>query len=384
MGMMAIPWLVLELTDSPSQVALTGIYLMMPLFLLGFFAGGLADRFSKKWLLFGTNALAFLGAVAMALVIVVGTVQPWQAFLYMFISGVTMAMKTPARQSYISELFGAEQLSRAVSLDSVVMTGTWLLGPALGGWLIDFASYRGVFITIVVLSSIGTVLLLFLHSDTARSTTGQDEAKTTVGLPEAARQIWASQTFRAVLIGTVVVTLFGFSYRTLVSVFARDVLGVDSTLYGLMGSASGLGSLIGSLIIASVRVRKPSLLFAAGIALLLVSVLLFSFSSVYPLSLFALFAIGIGSSILTTMQYTIALQSVTPDLRGRATGSLSLVIGFSPLGIYTIGYLAETIGPQSALALMTVTGIILMGLLTLRFPELIGRPPRRREPNGEI
>ena len=384
MGMVAVPWLVLELTDSPTQVALTGICQTIPMFLLGFFAGGLADRFSKKWLLLGTNALASLAALAMALVIAAGMLQAWQAFLYMFISGVTTAMNMPARQSYISELFGAAHLSRAISLDSVVMTGSWMLGPLLGGWLIDRTGYRGVFTAIVALSSLGTGLLVFLESDTERSATSQDESKTAVGLLEAARQIWASQTFRAVLIGTVVVTLFGYSYRNLVPVFARDVLGVDPTLYGLMGSATGLGSLIGSLIIASVRVRRRSALFTTGIALLLVSLLLFSFSSLYPLSLFLLFAVGIGSSILFAMQYTIALQSVTPDLRGRAAGSLSLAIGFAPLGMYLLGYLTETIGPQSALALMTATGLVLMGLLAWHFPELIGRPTHKRETNGGI
>ena len=382
--MVAIPWLVLELTDSPSQVALTGICQTIPMFLLGFFAGGLADRLSKKWLLLGTNALASLAALAMALVIAAGMVQSWQAFLYMFISGVTMAMNMPARQSYISELFGADQLSRAISLDSVVMTGTWMLGPLLGGLLIDLTGYRGVFTATVALSSLGTGLLIFLESDTERSATSQDEAKAAVGLLEAARQIWASQTLQAVLIGTVVVTLFGYSYRNLVPVFARDVLGADPTLYGLMGSATGLGSLIGSLIIASVRVRRHSALFTTGTTLLLVSLLLFSFSSLYPLSLFLLFAVGIGSSILFAMQYTIALQSVTPDLRGRAAGSLSLAIGFAPLGMYLLGYLTETIGPQSALALMTATGLILMVLLAWHFPELIGRPTHRRESNGGI
>ena len=84
------------------------------------------------------------------------------------------------------------------------------------------------------------------------------------------------------------------------------------------------------------------------------------------------------------MQYTIALQSVTPDLSGRAVGSLSLAIGFGPLGMYLLGYLAETIGPPLSLALMTATGLVLMGLLAWRFPELLGRPTRRRETNGEI
>jgi len=384
MGMMAVPWLVLELTDSPSQVALTGIFQTIPMFLLGFFAGGLADRFSKKWLLFGTNALASLAALGMVLVIAAGMIQPWQAFLYVFMSGVTMSINMPARQSYISELFGAAQLPRAISLDSVVMTGTWMLGPALGGWLMELTGYRGVFTAMAALYSLGTGLLIFLGSDTERSTTSKDKVKTAVGLREAARQIWASQTFRAVLIGTVVVTLFGYSYRNLVSVFARDVLGVDASLYGLMGSATGLGSLIGSLIIASVHVRRPGLLFSTGIALLLVSLLLFSFSSLYPLSLFLLFSVGIGSSILFAMQYTIALQSVTPDLSGRVVGSLSLAIGFGPLGMYLLGYLTEAIGPPPALALMTATGLVLMGLLAWRFPELIGRPTHKRETNGGI
>lgn len=154
---------------------------------------------------------------------------------------------------------------------------------------------------------------------------------------------------------------------------ARDVLGVEVALYGVLDGAAGLGALIGSLVIASRQVRRQGTLFSLGAMLMLAAVFFFALSSVYPLSLLLLFSAGVGRSGYSTMMSTIVLQAAPPALRGRMMGAVALGIGAVLLGIFLVGQLAEVIGAQAALALFTGTGFLALNMLRWRFPELRDR-----------
>ena len=178
------------------------------------------------------------------------------------------------------------------------------------------------------------------------------------------RALWASLTI------TVCLNFFGFPYMQMVPVIARDELGVGSTLYGLLGAAAGLGSLVGSLFIASRTVRNQGAVYSLGAILMLAAVFVFAFSSLYPLSILLLVISGVGMSGFATMQPAIALQAVPPQMRGRAMGAVALGIGASPLGMFLVGQMAELWGPRAALALLTGSGFIVLNLLRFALPEL--------------
>ncbi|MBL7183033.1 MAG: MFS transporter [Anaerolineae bacterium] len=367
-----LSWLVLELTDSPSEVALVGVSRLAPMFLLGVVAGSLADRFPKKRVMMGLQTVNLVVSFSMTLVIFARTVQPWHTFVYMFIIGIAWTVDFPVRRSYYSELFEATRLANAMSLESVALTGSSMLGPLLGGSLISLVGYGGTYIVIVAMYLVGFILLLSLRNED-RPRAPLPTGSVTTQLVEGVRMVQANRTIWAVLMVTILMNLLGFSYRQLVPVIARDVLKVGSTLYGVLGAAPGLGSLIGSFVIASRQVRRQVTLFSLGATLVLAALFSFALPSVYLLSLALLLVAGVGISGFGTMQSTIILQAAPPGMRGRAMGVLALAIGVAPLGAFLVGQLAEVIGVQAALALVAGIGFLVLNILRWRFPELHDR-----------
>ena len=126
-------WLVLELTDSPMEVALVGTFRMLPMFVLGLVAGELADRFSKKRLLVIAQMLNVTGAAAMLVLVVTGLVAPWHVYVCTFLIGMAMTTDFPARRGYFAEIFDASRLTNAIAMETAAMMGSFMLGPADGG-----------------------------------------------------------------------------------------------------------------------------------------------------------------------------------------------------------------------------------------------------------
>jgi len=345
---------------------------MAPQFLLGLLAGSLADRFPKKWVMIGLQTVNLVACFSMTLMIFAGAVQSWHTFVYMLIRGTTWTVDFPVRRSYYSEIFETTMLANAMSLESVALTGSSMLGPLLGGSLISLVGYGGTYIVIVAMYLVGFILLLSLRNENGPRVPLPTGSVTT-HLVEAVRMVQANRTIWAVLMVTILMNLFGFSYWQLVPVIARDVLEVGSTLYGVLGAAPGLGSLSGSLVIASRQVRRQVTLFSLGATLVLAALFSFALSPVYLLSLALLLVTGVGMSGFDTMQSTIILQATPLGMSGRAMGVLVLAIGVAPLGTFLVGQLAEVIGPQAALALLTGTGFLVLNMLRWRFPELRDR-----------
>ncbi len=369
MEFVVLSWLVLELTSSPAQVAYVGVSRMAPMFLLGLVAGSVADRFPKKRVLQGTQITNLVVVVGMLLVVSSGGVQPWHAFLASFVTGAAWTVDFAARRSYFAELFQPDELVNAVSLDVAALTGAAMIGPILGGALIPLIDYSGVYTLMLVLYAAGFGLLMMVRPTPAnpRTTSTPSVAGQVV---EAVRMIKTTRALWAALTITVTLNFFGFPYMQMVPVIARDELGVGSTLYGLLGAAAGLGSLAGSLFIASRTVRNQGAVYSLGAVLMVAAVFVFAFSPVYPLSILLLVVSGIGMSGFATMQPAIALQAVPPLMRGRAMGAVALGIGASPLGMFLVGQMAELWGPRVALALLTGAGFIVLNLLRFALPEL--------------
>ena len=372
MEMVVLSWLVLELTDSPSQVALVGVSRMAPMFLLGLIAGSVADRFSKKRLMLITQMINLTVVGAMFLVIARGHVQAWHAFLATFTMGAAWTLDFAARRSYFADLFEPSQLMNAVSLDIAALTGSGMIGPLLGGALIVLIGFDGAYATMFGFYVVGLGLLLFLR---APKKAPHDGPQPSIGsqVVAAVQAIFVNPTLRATLIVTVSLNFFGFPYMQMVPVIARDVLGVGSTLYGVLAAAAGLGSLVGSMVIASRTIRRPGSVYSFGALLMLIAVFAFSFAPGYPIALVALIVAGLGMAGFATMQPAIALQAVPPAMRGRAMGAIALGIGASPLGMLVVGQLAEAFGPRIALALLSGTGFVVLNALRFVLPPLRDR-----------
>jgi predicted MFS family arabinose efflux permease len=287
----------------------------------------------------------------------------------MFIVGINAAVDWSTRRAYYSELFDATQLANAMSLESVAYSGSSMLGPLLGGTITALLGYSGSYIVIFSMYLIG-LILLFSIGNTQAIKAETPKGSGVSQLVSSIKTIRNTPIIWAVLMVTIPMNLFGFSYLNLLSVIARDVLGVGAALYGLLGSAAGMGAVIGALFIASRQIIKRNTLFSISSTLILGILFLFAWSPNYVLSLSLLFISGLAMSGFDTMQSTIVLNAAPPDIRGRAMGIIALGIGATPIGAWILGQLAEVIGPQPGLAIMTGTGFLILIFLRWRFPTL--------------
>jgi predicted MFS family arabinose efflux permease len=159
----------------------------------------------------------------------------------------------------------------------------------------------------------------------------------------------------------------------MVPVIARDTLGVNSTQYGILAGAMGVGALSGSLVIATLAPQKQGNIFALGAAFMSLGVFFFALSQSYAVSLVIMLGVGLAMSGFATMQIALVLKATPPELRGRAVGAVSLGIGAAPFGIVLVGRLAEVFSPQAALGWMAVFGFTTILILWWRIPELRDR-----------
>ncbi|MCY4576245.1 MAG: MFS transporter [Chloroflexi bacterium] len=372
MEMAVLSWLVLELTDSPSQVALVGVFRMAPMFLLGLVAGSFSDRFPRKYVMISTQIVNVIVVGGMLALLVRGGVEPWHAYLATFLTGSAWAVDFSARRAYFAEIFRGDALTNAISLDVVALTGSSIVGPLFAGTIIELIDFSGSYALMFGLYlAAGWVLFTIPKTQSM----GMEKEPVLRQLKESVTALVSNRALLAALTITVSLNFFGFPFLTMVPVIGRDVLGANAFLYGVLAGAAGIGSLTGAIIIASRQIRNHGQVYSLGSAFMLGILVLFSLSELYWLSLVLLMVAGIGMAGFATMQPTIALRAVGPEMRGRAMGAIALGIGASPLGMLTVGWMAEpeNLGPQTALAVLTGTGFVVILVLRLLLPELRGQ-----------
>ena len=366
-------WLVLELTDSPIEVALVGTFRMLPMFVLGLVAGQLADRFPKKRLLVAAQALNMTGASTMLVLVATGLVAPWHVYVCTFLIGMAMTTDFPARRGYFAEIFDSSRLTNAIAMETAAMMGSFMLGPLMGGLLIAAIGFEGSYSVMVAFFLVSLLLVASVKASEpkeGRLGTESAVAQVVAGLRNTRR----NQTLWSVFVVTAVVNFLGFPFMQMVPVIARDVLGVGSSLYGLLAAAIGIGSFSGAVLLALLRIQRPGAYFCLGALVLLLSIALFASSEVYLISLVVLVVAGLGQSGFASMQSAITLQAAPPEMRGRAIGAVLLGIGLHPLGAVVVGTLAEVIGPQLALGVLAGSGVVIVATLRWMYPPLQGWP----------
>jgi predicted MFS family arabinose efflux permease len=183
-------------------------------------------------------------------------------------------------------------------------------------------------------------------------------------------------TIMAVLIVTVVMNMFGFSYVSIAPLVGGKVLELSGTLIGALLSMEGLGAGLGAITLAAVlRPGRYHQLLFCGASLFLVAIFIFGISPYVGLSAPTLFLAGIGLALFSAMQSTLLLVSATPRMRSRVMGLLVLAIGSGPPGALLIGAVADWLGPSNAIALMATAGIVLLAGVILIWPRLLHLDP---------
>jgi len=343
-------WLVYRLTDSPLALGLVGFVGSLPILLFSLFGGVIADRLHKRNLLLATQTAAMLQALILATLTVTGLIQVWQIIVLALLLGTVHAFDTPARQAFVIELVGKEDLMNAIALNSSVFNATRIIGPAIAGVLISLIGEAGAFY-INAFSFLATIAaLLLMRVEAVNHSDGETVWRNLIA---GLRYIKQTPIVRTLLSLIAVSSLFGMSAVALMPVFAKDILQVGPTGLGFLTAAIGGGALSGALTLASLgNFQRKGLLLSIGNLAFPSMLLLFALSRSFPLSL--LFLIGGGWGLITQNALTnTLLQTSVPDhLRGRVMSVYALMfLGMMPLGNLQAGVVAEHLGAPVAVVL---------------------------------
>ena len=353
-------WLMLDLTGSPSRVALVGVARMTPMVLFGLGIGAVVDRASKRRLVAFAHALVLAAIASVFVAVAAGAATPLHLYLAVFASGIGFATDFSAHRALMAHLVPRTAFGSVAALDTTALTGSFLLGPALAGLSIGALGFAGAYALLLALVGCSLALVLGVPRDAPGGLPARR-----LPLLSALRAITANRTVLAVLLITMVMNGCGFPYQFMLPVIARQELAVGPVAYGLLGSAAGLGALFSAFAVGAVPPRLAGRVFSGGSLLLLSGIIVFALSRSYPLSVAALFVGGFGFAGFAVLQTAVVLQGTPAELRGRALGAVTLGIGAQPFGALALGGLAEVAGAPLAVAGMSGLGLVLVLAVSL-------------------
>jgi MFS family permease len=369
MQMTAVNWLLYQLTGSPLQLGLNGIFRAVPSILFGFFGGTFADRYDRRRLLLWTQIVLGLLALGLGTLDQTGNIDAWHIYAFTFASATVGSFDGPARQALFPSLVPRPVLPSAIALNSLLWKGAALLGPSLGGIAISLMGISGAFYA-NALSFLAVVVALLLMRASPPALDGQrDFLKET---KEGFSYILAQPIIVGVMVMEAVSSVFGLD-NAMLTIFASDVFNVGAHGFGFLQSARGLGAVIGSSLFIGIGQRHPQgrILFVSAV-LYGVGFSLFGVSPSFLFALLLLTLVGATDSVWGAARGTI-LQLVTPErFRGRVMGVFQLSNrGLNPLGQTETGLVVPLIGAREATVLggVLVTAVALW--TTWRVPEIL-------------
>ena len=358
-----------EITASPFLVSLVPVLWGLPLTFCGPIIGGIADRINRKVLLSTSIAMIFGVATIMSVIAYQGGLSFTHIAIASVLSGLFWATDMPIRRRLIGDVAG-DHLAAAMSLDSATNSATRMLGPFLGGAMLQLFGITGVFVLSAIVYATAFLLILAVQlPGVARRTVTPPLIRDLVAGVQFVLSNWE---LRRVFAVTIVFNMFGFPFTAMIPILGREQLGLQPVLVGFLSSLEGFGAFLGAMVIAMIaRPANFAGIFIFGSALYMLLILYLSalaYVSGGPLhSFFAaaltLTAIGIAGAGFAAMQSTLTYMHAEPEYRSRVLGVLALCIGSGPLGFLNIGWMAESYGLPTALAVMAFEGLLAIVVL---------------------
>jgi MFS family permease len=371
MQQVALSWLVYRLTNSAFLLGMVGFLTQCPSLLLTPFAGVIADRHNKRYILIVTQSLAMVQATLLTVLILTHTIAIWHVFFLSLMLGFISAFDIPVRQAFTVDMVERrEDLGNAIALNSSMFNVARLLGPSLAGILIAWIG-EGLCFLLNAVSYLAVILALMAMRTPPPSR--DIERKAVVHeLKEGIRYAFGFAPTRTILFLLAMVSLVGVPYQVLMPVFARDIFHRGPQALGFLMSMAGIGALIGALYLA---MRKSVLglgrLIAFACGLFGAGLIVFSFSRVLWLSMGIVLLCGFGMMVQMASSNTVLQTIVDEDKRGRMMSFYALAfMGMVPFGSLFAGILASKIGAPATLLIGGILCVIGAVLFAKKLPAL--------------
>ena len=371
MQIIAQSLLVLHITHGNAlALGIVSLAQALSFFLFALLGGSVADHIDKRRLLLFTQSMSMLLAFLFAFLTYIGVIQVWMIVLLAFCSGTVLSFDQPSRSALIPILVPRENLMNAISLQSTVFNGAAVFGPALAGVTIGVIGYAGNFFLNGV-SYLGVLLALYVMRVPKEAAEQSTERRGPLlnSIRAALGAVRRDVALPWILSGYGALLFFGPSSSLILPIFATQVLHISAFQLGLLFAASGIGTVIGALTIASLgdfKYKGPllivSFLLWAG------ALFLFALSRLFPLSMFALFLFGVAQNGVGATTITLMQTRVPPQMRGRVMSlNTLLIMGLRPLGDFPAGGLITLIGaPPTVIISATIVALYTLYLLVAR------------------
>jgi MFS family permease len=372
MQSVAQSWLVYRLTGSSFLLGLVGFASQIPVFLLAPIGGVVADRYSRHRIVIATQTTAMLLAFVLSALTLLGHIRVWEIMALASLLGLVNAFDIPARQAFVVDMVNSEDLINAIALNSSMVNGARILGPAIAGVTVAAIGEGWCFFANAV-SYIAVIVGLALMVVTWRER-DRHAASGLESIKEGFQWVARAGPIRALLLLLGLVSLTGMPYAVLMPIFADEILHGGARGLGLLMGSSGVGALAGTLTLAAKReVRGLGRWVTFACMGFGASMILFALSRSFLLSMALLVPVGFSMMLQMSASNTL-IQTMAPDeLRGRVMAVYSMMfMGMAPFGALLAGVIANHIGAPHTVALGGLTclgGALVFGL---KWPALRG------------
>jgi MFS family permease len=355
-------WLVLELTGSGVALGIVTALQFLPILLAGAWGGVVADRGDKRKVILATQTAAAVLALALGLLTVTGAVRLWMVYALALGLGLVNLVDMPTRQSFVFEMVGKEDVTNAVSLNSVVVNASRVVGPAVAGLLIATV---GIGICFLVNAASYVAVIAGLHLMDPAKLQDQPRAPRERGqLREGLRYVWRTSELRTPILLMAAVGTIAYNFSVLFPLLVRSTFGRGAGAYGTLFSLMGVGAVLGGLVVAA-RSRATAFLLVGSTIALGALLWLGALAPTFWLEMIAVVPVGAASTaFIATSNAMLQLHSA-PQMRGRVMALFTVVfLGTTPIGAPVVGWIAQGFGPRAGLAFGATT-TLLAGVVAL-------------------
>lgn len=370
MQSIAESWLVYRLTGSALLLGAAGFASQIPVFIVAPLGGIVADRFSRQRIVIGTQILSMILALAFATLTLTGLIQVWHIFVLAVLLGVVNAFDIPARQAFLVDMVGKEDLMNAIALNSSMFNGARIVGPAIAGILVAKIGEGWCFMAnaLSYIAVIAGLLLMQVSRPASLAARGPALAH----LIEGYRFVRHTAPIRALLLLLGLVSLVAMPYTVLMPVFADQILHGGARGLGILAGATGVGAMLGALTLATrsgvLGLGRWIAFSCGGFGFFLV---LFAFSRNFWLSVVLLIPVGFCLMLQMASSNTL-IQAMVPDhLRGRVMAMYTMMfMGMAPFGALFSGASAEHLGVTFTVSLGAVACIAAAFVFFFHLPKI--------------
>ena len=368
----ALSWLIYSITNSPFLLGFVMFAGQLPTFLIAPFAGVLADKYDKHKIIIGTQVVSMLQAILLAIFVMTDHINVSVLIILNILLGIANSFDIPTRQSFVIQMIdNKEDLPNAIALNSAIVNGSRLIGPAIAGILVASLG-EGICFLINAISFVFVIislLLMKIEKEEKKEKAGDEKVSIIKQLKEGFQYSFGFLPIRSVILLLAAVSLFGNPYLVLLPVFARDILSGNAATLGYLNSAVGIGALSGALYLAS---RKSTLglgkIIATTTLIFAFTLISFSFSKTLTLSVIILLFCGFGMMMQTSGSNTILQTLSDDDMRGRVMSFYTVAFrGMAPFGSLWAGTFADNFG---APVTVLISGVVCLAAGILFFKNL--------------